>query len=54
MARPLRINVENGWRHTMSRGIERRMIFLGDVYGKHFLELVGEMSQECQGAVINF
>ena len=29
----------------MSRGIERRMIFLGDDYGKHFLELVGEMSE---------
>ena len=45
MARPLRINVENGWRHTMSRGIERRTIFLGDDDCRHFLEWVGEMSE---------
>ena len=43
MARPLRINVENGWYHTMSRGIERRKIFLGDDDCRHFLELLGEM-----------
>ncbi len=44
MARPLRIDVENGWYHVMSRGIERRTIFVDDSYCAHFLDLLGEMS----------
>ena len=44
MTRPLRIDVENGWYHVMSRGIERRAIFLEDSYRLHFLELLSEMS----------
>jgi len=45
MARPLRIDVAEGWYHVMSRGIERRPIFLDDAYCFHFLDLLGEMSQ---------
>jgi REP element-mobilizing transposase RayT len=45
MARPLRIDIEGGWYHVMSRGIERRTIFLNDVFCLHFLDLLGEMSE---------
>ena len=44
MARPLRIDIEGGWYHVMSRGIERRVIFLDDSFCLHFLDLLGEMS----------
>lgn len=44
MARPLRVNIEGGWYHVMSRGIERRAIFLDTSYFFHFLDLLGEMS----------
>ena len=45
MARPLRIDIEGGWYHVMSRGIERRVIFLDDSFRFHFLDLLGEMSE---------
>jgi REP element-mobilizing transposase RayT len=45
MARPLRIDIEGGWYHVMSRGIERRVIFLDDSFCLHFLDLLGEMSE---------
>ena len=45
MARPLRIDVANGWYHVMSRGIERRTIFMDDSFCLHFLDLLGKMSQ---------
>ncbi len=45
MARLLRINVKGGWYHVMSRGIERRVIFLDDSFCLHFLDLLGEMSE---------
>jgi putative transposase len=48
MARPLRIDVQDGWYHTMSRGIERRVIFWDTRYYEHFLELLGEMSERYQ------
>lgn len=44
MARPLRVDVENGWYHVMSRGTERRTLFIDDSYAEHFLELLEEMS----------
>jgi putative transposase len=44
MSRPLRIDVEGGWYHVMSRGIEKRTIFLDDTFRLHFLELLGEMT----------
>ncbi len=45
MSRPLRIDVEGGWYHVMSRGIERRVIYHGAAYYHHFIELLGEMSE---------
>ena len=45
MARPLRIDIEGGWYHVMSRGIERRVIFLDDSFHFHFLDLLGEMTE---------
>lgn len=43
MARPLRVDVENGWYHVTSRGIERRSIFDNEAEHVHFFELLGEM-----------
>ena len=54
MARPLRIDVQDGWYHVMSRGTDRREIFTGDAPSAqkaggtsrdcgHFLELLEEM-----------
>jgi REP element-mobilizing transposase RayT len=45
MARPLRINIPDGWYHVMGRGIERRDIFqeVRD-YGR-FLELLEDVSE---------
>lgn len=45
MARPLRIDVEGGWYQVMSRGIERRTIFVDASYCEHFLDLLGEMTE---------
>ena len=44
MARPLRIDVENGWYHITARGIERRSIFRARFYYRHFLGLLDRMS----------
>jgi len=43
MARPLRVDVVDGWSHVTSRGIERRAIFENDREHEHFLELLEEM-----------
>lgn len=43
MARPLRIDVADGWYHVTSRGIDRRAIFATEREHEHFLELLGEM-----------
>ena len=41
MARPLRVNIPDGWYHCMHRGIERRGVFEDDRDRVHFLELLG-------------
>ena len=38
MSRPLRVEVEGGWYHVISRGIERREIFRDDADRRDFLE----------------
>jgi putative transposase len=43
MARPLRIDVADGWYHVTSRGIGRRAIFANEREHEHFLELLGKM-----------
>ena len=45
MARPVRIDVENGWYHVMSRGIERRDIFGDDRDRGHFLDLLADTTE---------
>src|SRR5437899_9529939 len=43
MARPLRIDVRNGWYHVTNRGNNRQIIYLDDRDRLHFLELFGEV-----------
>ena len=43
MARPLRIDLQDGWYHVTSRGIERRAMFQDEREHEHFLGLLGEM-----------
>jgi REP element-mobilizing transposase RayT len=45
MARPLRVDVKDGWYHVTARGIERMAIFEDDRDHEHFLELLEEMSK---------
>ena len=40
MARPTRVDIEGGWYHVTSRGIERRVIFNEDAERIHFLMLL--------------
>ena len=42
MARPLRVNVTDGWYHCMHRGIERRRLFTEKREHDYFLGLLGE------------
>ncbi len=42
MSRPLRIDLVDGWYHVMSRGLERRELFMDDRDRCHFVELLGE------------
>lgn len=43
MTRPLRIDIEDGWYHITSRGLERRAIYGDEKDSKHFKELLEEM-----------
>ena len=43
MARPVRIDVAEGWYHVTARGIERRAIFENEREHVHFLELLPDM-----------
>src|SRR5947207_1301833 len=43
MARPLRINLKNGWYHVANRGNNRQAIYLDDRDRRHFLDLLTEM-----------
>lgn len=45
MSRPLRIDVEDGYYHVMSRGTERRTLFVTPKHSEHFLDLLEEMSR---------
>jgi REP element-mobilizing transposase RayT len=40
MARPLRLDIENGWYHVINRGLEKRQIFPDERTNLHFLELL--------------
>jgi putative transposase len=43
MARPLRIDLEDGWYHVVNRGIERRRIFQGVADFARFIEVLEEL-----------
>lgn len=45
MARPLRIDIEDGIYHVVTRGIDRKPIFRADVDREHFLGLMAEAHQ---------
>jgi putative transposase len=45
MARPLRIDIKDGWYHITNRGINRQSIFDDDRDNEHFLELLGEVHE---------
>ena len=40
MARPLRVNIEDGWYHAYARGLNRMGIYGDDRDRGHFLELL--------------
>jgi len=44
MARPLRIDVADGWYHVTARGLDRKAIFRDDGDRAHFMELLEEMA----------
>jgi REP element-mobilizing transposase RayT len=43
LARPLKLNQAGGYYHVFARGIERRVIFPGEVDREDFLERLGEI-----------
>ncbi len=45
MARPLRVNLPDGWYHCMHRGIEKRRLFLDVRDRRRFLELLAEVTE---------
>ena len=45
MARPLRLDVADGWYHITQRGIERRVIYREVRDYEHFLDLLGELPE---------
>jgi putative transposase len=45
MARPLRVDVKDGWYHITARGTERRTIFQGAREYEHFLDLLEAMAE---------
>jgi putative transposase len=43
VARPLRIDLENGWYHVINRGLERRRIFQAAADFDRFIRVLGEL-----------
>ena len=46
MARPLRIDLKNGWYHVANRGNNRQPIYLDERDRKHFLDLLSRMVEQ--------
>ena len=42
MARPLRVNIEDGWSHVYARGLNRMALFRDDRDREHMLDLFAE------------
>jgi putative transposase len=45
MARPLRLDIPNGWYHVSNRGVEQRQIFPDDKANQHFLDLLSKLPE---------
>jgi REP-associated tyrosine transposase len=45
MARPLRIDLVEGWYHVTARGNERKAVFLTDPDRRHFVELLEQLAE---------
>lgn len=48
MARPVRVDIADGWYHIIARGIDRRALFTDDRERTHFVELLEEMTKRYQ------
>jgi len=46
MARPLRVQLKNGWYQVTGRGANRQRIFYDEQDRRRFLELIGQMSEQ--------
>jgi len=48
MERPLRVDIEDGVYHVVTRGIDRADIFRSDLDRKHWLDLMAEAHMRFQ------
>ena len=54
MARPLRVDLENGWYHVTARGDRRQELFHDDRDHAHFTELLEGMSERFRVGVVAY
>ena len=54
MARPLRVNVEGGIYHVISRGTERGLIFRDDKDRAHFIDRLAEAQKRFRLSVYGY
>jgi putative transposase len=54
MARPLRVNIEDGWCHVTARGDHRQEIFSDEGDHRHFAKLLEEMSDRSRVGVMAY
>ena len=54
MARPIRIDVEGGVYHVISRGIDRQDIFRGDADRIHFIDRLAEARRRFRLSVYGY
>jgi putative transposase len=54
MARPLRVDIEDGWYHVTARGDHRQEIFSDERDHGHFVELLKEMSERFRVGVMAY
>ena len=52
MARPLRIEIKDGWYHVTARGNNRQAIYLDRRDQLHLLELLGELDYSIRGQAL--
>ncbi len=54
MARPLRLDLGNGWYHVANRGNNWQAIYLDERDRKHFLDLLPRMIEKTPGSDLSF